>query len=134
MGYGNCGGERTLNPNGTEAHCCYLQGEVCPLLVDWEGTIACGLMLMSDGDWDAVEADPRYIAWIKPRLDQMAGDVSCRTWPSGGTVCGDCGASNSDAIGTVPVALRPNEKNRLQKDVLLPQLEQWAIDHPDEGG
>jgi hypothetical protein len=129
MGYGNCGGERTLGPNGNENHCCYLQGEICPMLVDWDGTIACSLMLLSDGDWDAVEADPRYQAWIAPHWEAIGdGPDACRTFPVAGDTCGACGASSPDAIGT-PVAIAQNQKRALERDVLTPQLEAWQASH-----
>lgn len=134
MGYGNCGGERT-SVNGTESHCCYLQGEVCPLLVDWNGTVACSLMLLSDGDWATVEADSRYINWIKPRLDAM-NVPNCKDWPSDGETCNDCGAigsSSGGTIGSVPVELKQSEKRSLERDVVVPQLEAWTAAHPDEG-
>lgn len=135
MGYGNCGGERTLAANGNEDHCCYLQDEVCPLLVDWGGTVACSLMLMADGEWAEVHLDPRYLAWVKPRLDQMGtSSFDCGDHPGVGATCGNCGVTGTGAVGGTPVALRPNEKNALQRDVIVPQLEAWAEAHPDEGG
>lgn len=134
MGYGNCGGERTLDENGEEQHCCYIAGEVCPMLVDWDGTVACSLMLLSDGDWNAVEADPRYQAWIAPHWESIGMNIDyCRSFPNPGWSCGQCGASNNGAISGTPVALKQNEKRTLERDVLIPQLEQWATDHPDEG-
>lgn len=134
MGYGNCGGERTIKANGKEAHCCHLGhgSEVCPLLVDYGGTIACSLMLLHDGSWDDVEADPRYQAWIQPRLSEMTGNVSCRTWPETDP-CQECGATGGSAIGGTPVPMPQNEKRAMERDVVTPQLEQWAADHPDEG-
>lgn len=133
MGYGSCGGERTPKIDGTESHCCYLNGEVCPALVDWGGTIACGFMLMADGDWNAVYADQRYLTWVKPRLEAAGLTLDCGDYPWPGTSCGECGTSGSGAVGSTTVALKPNEKNALQRDVLTPQFEQWALDHPDEG-
>lgn len=73
-------------------HCCWLAGKVCKhLKLDLPGDeIACGL-LVELGSWEAVYQDARYLADVKPRLNQI--NVSnCADWPPDGQVCRECGA------------------------------------------
>ena len=106
------------------------------MLVDWEGTIACSLMLLSDGDWETVHADPRYLTWVQSRLDARGhAGLGCGDYPGVGKSCTvpGCAATGQNAVGGTPVILKNNVKNSLQRDVLVPQLEAWAEAHPDEG-
>jgi len=62
-------------------HCCWLEGTPCPhLQVDGPTgrRYACGL-LVELGSWDAVHADARYLADVKPVWDRT-GTVGCGPW------------------------------------------------------
>jgi len=75
-----CDGLGTLAGAGSD-HCCYVNGQTCPFLqVDGPSgrRFACGLYVEL-GDWDAVHADPRYVASVKPHWD-AAGVVGCGPW------------------------------------------------------
>ena len=69
-------------------HCCYINGQVCPLLEEntepgfrW----TCGLRRRL-GSWDKVIAHPQY-ATIKAHFEKFG--YNCMTWPQ--KKCGTCG-------------------------------------------
>jgi hypothetical protein len=138
MGLGSCGGSRITTANGNEDHCCYINGEICPALTDLNGEPACGFMLASGGDWDAVYADPGYIQFVKPTWDAR-GIPDCGDWPEVGKTCGSCGLigdANVTLSETSPgvtdeviVALKTGDKNR-EKRELADRLSAWADAHP----
>lgn len=75
------------------AHCCWVNGELCPyLVVDQHPTrkFACGLR-WELGSWEAVYADPRYQRDIRAAFDSWAPDwPDCGDWwPSRGVCCGE---------------------------------------------
>jgi hypothetical protein len=77
--------------NGAD-HCCYIGGRVCPFLE--EGTVpgrrwACGLY-RELRSWDAVHADPRYLA-------SDAARMMAERWPGYG--CGDWPQKMPDVMG-----------------------------------
>jgi hypothetical protein len=79
-------------PGTTPEPCCYLAGVRCLYLEEHtvEGRRwACGLR-RELGDWAAVHADPRYLAVVRPRWDEV-GIVDCGDWPAPGEQCGECG-------------------------------------------
>lgn len=77
-------------------HCCHLgTAGVCTFLE--EGTVpgrrwACGLR-RELGDWQAVHADARYLADVRPKLDAI-GVTNCGDWPPPGMTCATCGVSD----------------------------------------
>lgn len=71
-------------------HCCYVEGKPCAYVEEntepgfrW----SCGLR-RELGDWDAVLADPRYIAG--PGASFGPKGIDCKTFPVHG--CAHCGA------------------------------------------
>jgi hypothetical protein len=44
------------------------------------------------GSWQAVHADPRYLASVHPTLMRV-GTVDCGDWPGPGITCGECGVT-----------------------------------------
>lgn len=79
------------NFDNKEDHCCYLNGPICPHLVENEvdGGWACGLFVKY-GDWDQVIASTEYLADVDPRLSPF--NINCRDYPKG-KYCGTCGRS-----------------------------------------
>lgn len=77
-------------PNGD--HCCWVNGERCPHLVENVNgrRYACGLRVEL-GSWEAVHADPRY-APIQAVWDEV-GIESCGAWGPGTGQC--CYASET---------------------------------------
>ena len=77
-------------------HCCFVAGDVCPHLE--EHTVpgrlwSCGLR-RELGSWEAVHADPRYLADVKPHIEASPlGSMDCGDWPPPGVTCPSCGAS-----------------------------------------
>lgn len=70
-----------------EDHCCYVNGQVCPFLVEnamgrrW----ACGLRIEL-GSWDEVHRDPRYLEKVKPVWTRFNVD-DCGDWQAEGQCC-----------------------------------------------
>lgn len=77
-------------------HCCYLGAAgVCRYLE--RDTVpgrrwACGLR-RELGSWDAVHADPRYLADVMPTVQNLVA-VHCGDWPRPGETCATCGVSD----------------------------------------
>lgn len=74
-------------------HCCHLGAHgVCQFLVEHTAgrRWACGLYVEL-GSWEAVHVDPRYVASVRPKLDDMGLDVDCGDWPRPDEICGTCG-------------------------------------------
>jgi hypothetical protein len=75
-----------------DEHCCWVAGQVCPLLVEHAGgrRWACSLRLEL-GSWEAVHADPRYQpireAWQRTRKRPS----DCGDYPGPGEWCATCG-------------------------------------------
>jgi len=139
MGIGVCGGNLTTNPLTRQDHCCWLLGEVCPALQELDGEPACGFMIQSGGDWDAVYADPGYQTWVQPVLESR-GVAPCGDYPVVGQTCGDCGltgdanieALSETSAGVVDVrisGMKTGVKMAYRRE-LEDQLEAWAIAHP----
>lgn len=82
--------------NGTSKdHCCWVgkQG-ICPHLIVQNDEISCGL-LNELGTWEAVYADPRYLADVQHVWDKIAPGKGCGDWPLPGTTCNACGVTNN---------------------------------------
>lgn len=75
-----------------EEHCCWVRGEPCQFLRENEGgrRWACGLRLEL-GSWEAVHADSRYLAEIRPAWDEVGAPDDCGDFPGPGRHCGTCG-------------------------------------------
>lgn len=69
-----------------DEHCCWVNGERCPHLVENVGgrRWACGLMVEL-GSWELVHADSRY-APIQAEWDKV-GIESCGAWGPGTNQC-----------------------------------------------
>jgi len=87
----------------SEDHCCYLGGSygVCKFLE--QGTVpgrrwACALR-REHGNWQDVHTDERYLAEVRPKLDEITPAYNdgvmpdCGDWPSPGVDCNDCGVT-----------------------------------------
>lgn len=85
----------TCEGNGDD-HCCHLGGHVCRYLAVVGTTgrrFACRLR-SELGNWQAVHADPRYLADVKPVLEALPTvDGDCGDWPPPGLTCGTCGVT-----------------------------------------
>lgn len=76
-----------------ENHCCWVDGVQCFYFEvgTVEGRqIACGL-LRELGTWDAVYADPRWIAHVKPMMDRLWPGLGCHHLPRVNETCATCG-------------------------------------------
>lgn len=77
----------------TPDHCCWLGGSECRYLekeVDGH-PYSCALR-RELGSWDAVHADARYLAHVRPFWDGFAPHLDCGTWPPPGETCATCNA------------------------------------------
>jgi hypothetical protein len=76
-----------------EGHCCWIEGQVCSFLREDDGVRRWVCTLRESlGSWQAVHADPRYIASVHPTL-MSVGTVDCGDWPGPGITCGECGVT-----------------------------------------
>lgn len=76
-------------------HCCHLgEAGACPYVeasaepgFNWRCSLRAEL-----GSWEAVYADPRYQAEVKPQLIAIGyPDTDCGSWPLPGMECKTCG-------------------------------------------
>ncbi len=80
-------------------HCCYLNGKVCQFLEEnIEENFRWSCQLRRElGSWDAVLNDARYKEFVEPEFDivekRTGQKINCKDWPSGETVCNQCGAN-----------------------------------------
>ena len=81
--------------HASDDHCCYLgRFGVCSLLRD-DGPDAARRWVCTlreeHGNWADVHTDPRYLAEVRPMLDEIDVVVDCGDWPEPGKRCATCG-------------------------------------------
>ena len=91
----------TCHGNSPDSPCCGVPGHpggMCKFLVDVPGRAkGCGLFVEL-GSWDAVHADPRYLAEVRPAWDANAPPVpDCGDWRGPGCCYGPDRTPESDA-------------------------------------
>lgn len=62
-------------------HCCYVDGQVCPLLTFINGQPRCSLMLKYN-DWNKVYNDEQYLTLVKPSWERC-GVSDCGVFGTG---------------------------------------------------
>ena len=76
-----------------DAHCCWVNGKVCPYFDPVRVLDSAGCKLRSElGSWAAVHEDSRYLRDVKNRVPSFTGtNADCGNYPQGKT-CATCGA------------------------------------------